>query len=237
MKITYWTDFSCPFCYIGDTRLKNAIRSLGAEDLVEMDMRSFRLTPQAGPKPHHDMVTGMAKHYGMSLQQAKMKVDYISQLGQAEGLDFRYADVQSCNTFDAHRLSKFAFSKGKEEGERMNLKLFDAFFGKCDLIADHDVLLRLAAECGFDEEEVRNVLETDAFSAEVLADEREAARYNIHAVPFYIIGQYGVPGALSEEEFADVVKEVLIGTGELTEAPNGAVCGPDGCTLPGKKKH
>nr|WP_295161898.1 DsbA family protein [uncultured Methanobrevibacter sp.] len=25
MKITYWSDFACPYCYIGNTRLKRAL--------------------------------------------------------------------------------------------------------------------------------------------------------------------------------------------------------------------
>ncbi|AGI47948.1 putative dithiol-disulfide isomerase involved in polyketide biosynthesis [Thermoplasmatales archaeon BRNA1] len=234
MKITYWTDFSCPFCYIGDTRLKNAIRSIGAEDLVEMELKSFQLTPQAGPKPRNDMVTGMAKHYGMSLSEAKERVDAISAMGAKEGLEFRYADVQSCNTFDAHRLMKMAFSHGKEEGERMALRLFQAFFGDCVLIADHDVLQGLAEECGFDGEEVREVLSSDRFADQVLADEREARGYGLNAVPFYIVGRYGVPGAPSTEEFAGLVKGELENSGELKKAPEGAVCGPDGCRIPGK---
>lgn len=26
MKITYWSDFACPYCYIGNTRLKKAVK-------------------------------------------------------------------------------------------------------------------------------------------------------------------------------------------------------------------
>ncbi|MBR4503888.1 MAG: DsbA family oxidoreductase [Candidatus Methanomethylophilaceae archaeon] len=234
MKITYWTDFSCPYCYIGDTRLRKAIESIGAEDIIEMEMRSFQLTPQAGPKPRNSMVAGMAKHYGMSLEEAQEKVDRISSEGQAEGLRFRYADVQSCNTFDAHRLSKMAFSHGKEAGERMNEKLFEAFFGDCELIADHSVLKRLAIGCGFDGDEVDDVLSSEKFAKEVMADELEADSYGIYAVPFYIIGRYGVPGALSTEDFADLLKQELEESGELRKAPEGSVCGPDGCSMPKK---
>lgn len=26
MKIVYWSDYACPYCYIGETRLKKAIK-------------------------------------------------------------------------------------------------------------------------------------------------------------------------------------------------------------------
>ena len=234
MKITYWTDFSCPYCYIGDTRLRKAIESLGAEDAVEMEMKSFQLTPQAGPKPRNTMAAGMAKHYGMSLEEAQKKVDSISAQGQAEGLRFRYADVQSCNTFDAHRISKMAFSHGKEAGERMNGRLFEAFFGDCELIADHGVLKRLAMECGFDGSEIDRVLSSNEYADKVAGDELEAGGYGIYAVPFYIIGRYAVPGALSTEDFRELLRQELEESGELKNAPEGSACGPGGCALPKK---
>ena len=28
MKISYWSDFACPYCYIGNERLKKAIKDL-----------------------------------------------------------------------------------------------------------------------------------------------------------------------------------------------------------------
>ena len=31
MKITYWADYACPYCYIGETALKQAIRNLRLE--------------------------------------------------------------------------------------------------------------------------------------------------------------------------------------------------------------
>ncbi|MDY2956522.1 MAG: DsbA family protein, partial [Lachnospiraceae bacterium] len=41
IKITYWSDYVCPFCYIGEIRLLKAIEKLGIADQVELDMRSF----------------------------------------------------------------------------------------------------------------------------------------------------------------------------------------------------
>lgn len=29
MKVTYWSDYACPYCYIGETRLRKAIEALG----------------------------------------------------------------------------------------------------------------------------------------------------------------------------------------------------------------
>ena len=47
MKVTYWSDFSCPYCYIGEIRLAKAIESLGIGDDVEIEMKAFELNPDA----------------------------------------------------------------------------------------------------------------------------------------------------------------------------------------------
>ena len=36
MKIMYWSDYACPYCYIGVTNLKNAMAELGIDTEVKM---------------------------------------------------------------------------------------------------------------------------------------------------------------------------------------------------------
>lgn len=47
MKIVYWSDYACPYCYIGETRLKKAIKELELENEVEIETRAFELDPDA----------------------------------------------------------------------------------------------------------------------------------------------------------------------------------------------
>ena len=51
----------------------------------------------------------------------------------------------------------------------------------------------------------------------------EAAKYGIHAVPFFIVGQYGISGAQSVE----VMKRAL--TTVLDETSQGMSCDINGC--------
>ena len=47
MIIQYWSDFSCPFCYIAEARLIRAAEEMGIRDQCRLDFRSFRLNPTA----------------------------------------------------------------------------------------------------------------------------------------------------------------------------------------------
>ena len=48
MKITYWSDYACPYCYIGEERLMKAIESIPEMKNVQLEMKAFRLDPSAG---------------------------------------------------------------------------------------------------------------------------------------------------------------------------------------------
>ena len=44
MKIMYWSDYACPYCYIGETHLKKAIENLNLGDQMDIEMLAFEFT-------------------------------------------------------------------------------------------------------------------------------------------------------------------------------------------------
>lgn len=226
MKVQYWSDYACPYCYIGETRLQKAIEELGIGDLVELEMRAYELNPSAPKEVTGDTLHRFAAKYGLTLEQAGEKIEEIASLGREEGLDFRYATALGSNTFDAHRLTKFAHSKGNTAIEGL---LFKAYFSDNLVLADHDVLLAVAEEAGLDRDEAAKVLASDAFASEVIADEQAAHTIGVQGVPFFIFdGKTAVPGALPTEYFKKILTDTL--DAELAAA-EGASCGPDGCSI------
>ena len=207
MKITYWSDFACPYCYIGNTRLKKAITELGLEDKIEFDIRAFELDQNAPKNVSSTTVERFSEKYQISIDEAKREVENISKLGQAEGIDFKYASTLYTNTFDAHRLMKYAENINPELVSVLSEKLFDAYFTKNQKLADTEVLVGICDEIGLD---VRDVLKSDKYASEVRQDEEIALINGIHGVPFYLIdGKYSIPGALSYEDFKKVLTQTL----------------------------
>ena len=111
MKITYWSDYACPYCYIGEKRLKKAIADIPELKDVQLEMKAFQLDPTAGIHAAGDTQTRFAHKYGISMEDAGKTIEHISELGRAEGIDFRYATTLFTNTMDAHRLTKLAKDK------------------------------------------------------------------------------------------------------------------------------
>lgn len=236
MKVTYWSDYACPYCYIGEARLKKAIAELPGLTDVEIEMKAFQLDPTAGEHATGDTQTRFAHKYGLSMEHAARSIEHISEMGRGEGLDFRYATTLFTNTMDAHRLTKLAQSKGPEIADKVNEALYRAYFTDNKELADKALLQQIGEECGLDAEEVKEVLSSDKYKDEVLLDEREAASYGIHAVPFFVVGQYGISGAQSVEGMKATIQKVLEETATVIQEqgthPHGALtCGPDGCHI------
>ena len=231
MKITYWSDFACPYCYIGNTRLKKAIKDLNLENDVEFDIRAFELDQNAPHDVESTTVERFSQKYGLSIDEARKEVDNISKLGIDDGIDFKYASTLYTNTFDAHRLMKLAQSKNDSEiVEKLSNLLFDAYFTKNLRLAKRDVLLEISGKAGLDEKEVTDMLNSALYSREVRKDEEIALNGGIHAVPFYLLdGKYSIPGALSYNDFKSVLTQI-VGEKEV-ESKNGEKCEDGVCRL------
>ena len=193
MKITYWSDYACPYCYIGEKRLETAIDELAKENIInkediDIEMRAFELDPNASYEVVSKTDERFAVKYGLTLNAAKERIEGISLLGRREGIDFRYADTQYTNMLDAHRLTKLVASKGnKENTNKVIHLLFDAYFTKNLKLADRNVLGDIARQVGIDEDELNKTLDSDDFIDDVRFDENEAYKLGVHGVPYFVI--------------------------------------------------
>lgn len=240
MKIVYWSDYACPYCYIGETRLKKAIKELGIEDKVEMEFKAFELNPYCAEFSTETTLERFAMKYRLSKEDAAAKIEEISQLGRAEGIDFRYATTRNTNTFKAHRVTKLAYEKGGYElADKVSELFFDAYFTKNLELANPDTLLSVAEQAGLDRDEVEAMLKSDRFKDEIRHDEREAELYGVQGVPFFILNDKKViPGAFSTRAFKHTLEKLMQEELQVVEPEEEAVghCGPDGCTFEPKKK-
>lgn len=235
IKISIWSDFACPYCYIGENRLINAIRDLGLDDKTTIDYRAFELDPKMDP----DKVTGVSERiagkYHTTPEKAAEQIREISQLGRDEGIDFKYETALYTNTLKAHRLMKYAEAKyDADTVARLNERLFKAYFVENAVLNDINVLASAAADVGMNSDEVKIMLVGDDYTDAVRADEREAESLRVAGVPFFLInGKIAIRGAISTEDFKEALKQMIAHKKEPVhfhdEKPH--TCGHHGCDL------
>ncbi|MBQ6775656.1 MAG: DsbA family oxidoreductase [Synergistaceae bacterium] len=207
MKIIYWSDYACPYCYIGEARLKKALQGLDIP--VELEMKSFQLDITAPKKSNGDTQTRFANKYGISFAQAGVQIEVISRMGRSEGLDFKYATTLFTNTMDAHRLTKLAQSKNDPAlTERVIENLFKAYFSDNRELADLEILQEIGEKSGLNSLEVKNLLASKQFEEDVKKDELEAFERGIHGVPFYIINdKHTISGTMNAEGMREIIRQ------------------------------
>ena len=231
LTIDVWSDIACPWCYVGKRRLESALKRFAHADSVEVKWHSFELDPSAPPSRHDGIshAARLAQKYGMSVPQAQARIQQLTDVAKGDGLTLAFDRVQPANTFDAHRVLHMAASKGARMQNAVKERVMRGYFTEGALVSDHAVLARLAGEAGLDGGEVAEMLASDAYAADVRADEEQARALGIQGVPFFVVGQrYALSGA----QPADVVLRALNeawSSRSQTIAAEGAVCGPDGC--------
>ena len=241
MKITFWSDFACPWCWIGETNLEAALKSLGRT--AEFEMKAYELAPNA-PKMGGETTFPRLLARGLSWEEAEGRIKEVDEAGAAAGLPFAYGDAIQSNTFDAHRVRKFVEAHfGRDAAEKLSERFFRAYFSDHVELGNPEVLCRLAGETGIPSGQVRAFLDapldtgTDAriIADAVREDEMTARSTGVTSVPFFIInGKYSVPGALDQAGWEDGLKQVFEEEDrERQRGPfgSGVTCGPDGCSI------
>ena len=98
MKIIYWSDFNCPYSYIGYTRLKKAMNELKLD--IELDMKAFELEHELDDEII-PMVNHYARKYGIPEFQAKdmLKEKSVSYVSEKLGFTIIYAFSRAYKNF------------------------------------------------------------------------------------------------------------------------------------------
>jgi predicted DsbA family dithiol-disulfide isomerase len=207
MQVEIWSDVVCPWCYIGKRRFESALAQFEQRDQVDVTWRSFELDPTAPQHLPGSLTAMLAEKYGVGIEQAEGMNRQVTDLAAAEGLTYRLDIAQRGNSFDAHRLIHLAATHGLQDAAKE--RLLRAYFTEGQAIGLHDTLAALGADIGLPEAEVRAMLASDAFAADVRADQQRGSAFGIRGVPFFVINEkYGISGAQSAETFLNALEQI-----------------------------
>ena len=189
-------DLVCPWCYLGTRRLMRTLRR--RPDLAfDIIWRPFLLNPDM-PRSGMSRTDYVLRKFGGD-ERARRLYGSIAEIGQAEGLQFRFDLIRRTpSSVDAHRLVRWAsrFNRATDVVEA----LFAAHFSDGRDTGDLAVLCAVAAACGLDALAARTFLLSEAEVEQVHADNLRAHRLGINGVPCIVIaGRHAIAGAQEPE--------------------------------------
>ena len=203
LPIDMVSDVVCPWCFIGKRRLEKAIALLPDVPVV-VRFRPYFLNPwipRAGISREEYLTTkfGSPERYRAIAQR-------VAAAAAQEGLTYAIDGIKrQPNTIDCHRLILWAGESGN--AARMKQRLMDLYFTEGGDLTDHDVLVKAAADSGFDGDAVRARLATEEDVERLEQEANSAKEAGIDGVPCFILGGLvAVQGAQAPEHIAQAIE-------------------------------
>lgn len=189
INIKVFSDFTCPFCYIGFAIADKLQRE---NPDVNIEYFPYELNKDTPPE-------GVSLRDKMSEEDLNKAYDRIRKLGSEYGLI--YSDnPRSFNTHKLHKASLFARDLGKfyEFGQ----EAFRAVFERGENIAEDVVINDIGIRAGLNIVEMNSCLSSDKYEDEMEGAKNLASIYKIDSVPSFIVDEKKIVTELKAyEEF------------------------------------
>lgn len=170
--IEIYADFICPWCYIGLDRLDR----LAKERSIQPHWKPYLLRPDIP-------ASGVLLASILPPDRMERSEAAIREATAAAGLPLNRPMVVP-NSRHAHEVGFLAEARGLDDA--YHRAVFQAYFAQARDIGDSEVLAEIGAEVGMDRDEIREVLRSGKYRAEVDRATAEAFQRGIRSVPNYI---------------------------------------------------
>jgi len=199
--ITVYSDYVCPFCYLGRESLSR-YQDTREEDLrIEwrpFDLQSHKRRPDGSID--HSVEDGKDDEYFEQardgVRRLQEQYDVEMELDLASDVDSLNAQVASYHVqTTADYETWLAFDEA----------IFAALWQEGRDIGDPDVLVDLAEEAGIDADEIRSALADDGLREEVRGRFDAAQREGVTGVPTFAIDGHAARGAVPPEQLRRLV--------------------------------
>ncbi len=198
LDVVVFTDYICPFCYIGDRRLS---RLADRYDL-SVDHRFFEIRPDT---PSSGMPLS---ELGYLPDRWRQMMENLARMAEGEKISLAEREFTT-NSRKAMLLAMAAKEDVPGAFGVLHEMIFATFFSEGRNIGDDSVLRKLSEEAGVPASTVERAW-TDPSYGETLAGNRElAARIGITGVPSFIIGNRLIEGAVPADTLRAAARDAV----------------------------
>lgn len=181
-RLTVFSDYVCPFCYLEEPDLARVRRDYG--ERVEVDYRAYELRPYPVPTLDPD---------GEYLHRVWNSAVY--PMANSLSMTLRLPPVQPRSR---RALEAAEYAREEARFDAMHDALFKAFFAEGRDLDDAATLLEVGGSAGLDRDELSRALEDGRYTEKVTSDEELAKRLGVTSVPTILVGRNDRP--LEESE-------------------------------------
>ncbi|NLY35861.1 MAG: DsbA family oxidoreductase [Tissierellia bacterium] len=206
MKIQIFADFICPYCYVRQKQLRDAINEV--DPSIEIEIMSYELAPGAIDNNDLKMADVFVDRFGMSPEEMKANTAQVNKMIQEAGLEINSDDLKYSNTLKAHTLLQYA--KEQKLANALADEIYHAYFAQGAYLNKDESLIEIASKVGMDKETVNSVIGSKEYINKVHADHSLGKKIGINTVPHVVIdGELSVSGTQSKESYKEAINKVM----------------------------
>jgi predicted DsbA family dithiol-disulfide isomerase len=209
IKITVYSDYICPFCYVGHHRLQRL------NDSYDLKINWCFLEIHPETSAQGEPVDSL--DYPSETWQ-KMLTN-LEQVAREENIPLAKLSFIT-NSKDALLLSEASKQCGRDIFYDLHEKLFSAYFADSKNIGDRDVLKEIAVSCGIEKTTIDEAWQEKKYQQRLLENFNSARKHNIQSVPSFVFGNRVLTGVVAEATFRDAAAE-LVANNQVPDKPTG----------------
>lgn len=232
ITIEIWSDFMCPFCYMGKRKLETALAQFEHKNQVNIIWRSFQLSPNYTTDADINLISFLSARKGISIQESTDIHTQIETKALEQNLVYNTKNTVAANTYKAHQLSHL--SKKYDKQNQAEEIIFRSVFTDGYNIDDENVLYNLCEELGIDKEELRKVFEKNLFSHDISADIKAACTRGIKMIPCFVInGTKIISGTYNSDTFYQALVDEYEGVTSIEKNAATPINNTESCSIDG----
>ena len=198
LRVTLFTDYICPFCFIGDLRLQH----LQEDYDVLVNFRFIEIHPDT---PEQGTTVDTLDY---SDEQWQGMMDGLIEMAQEAGI--KLAPVRLlANSHRALLLAEAVKKEGREVFYKFNQALYREYFIEGRNIGETEVLKEIARACDVSEAVLENAWYDKEYEKILQMNMSMAVKAGVTATPTFFIGQQRLTGAVSEAKLRQAAEAAI----------------------------
>ena len=182
IRLEIFSDYTCPWCYVGWARLEKALERLPSDLAVEVEWRPFEIHPEVPQE-------------GMPVEELGYPADVWARMQEAlranagaEGLEVGNRPKVS-NTHRALLAGAWAQAEQPAAFPAFHERLFVGYFAEGRDLGDPAVVDDLAASAGIDVEAMRMAIDRGAWASALAQTTADARAMGINGAPTFVFNR------------------------------------------------
>jgi predicted DsbA family dithiol-disulfide isomerase len=197
LKVTVYSDYICPFCYLGHHRLQRLCDSYD----LKINWCFLEIHPETAAEGE------AIDTLDYPSQQWQQMLDNMQRIAAEESIPLCKLNFIT-NSRDALLLAEAAKQCGKKIFYELHEQLFSAYFVDGRNIGDRNILRDIAVSCGIDDQTIESAWRDEVYAKRLIDNYHSARQHNIQSVPSFVFGNRVLTGVVSETAFREAADQL-----------------------------